>query len=460
MNEQDLDAPPAPEELQGILRRAVDAIRAVAPPAGELDAWQRGYSQKPASLGLPQADVPARRRRLLRRLVMLATAAAVVAGIWLGVASFTGSGPGTGAFAETLAQIQKARTLTWKTEFYEHISSMDRKRTWAHTGVMQSAYKAPGLYREVRLDDSGQVETVEISDLVHGRRIRYSPKEKKATLWESKPNSDATGPFSGATLEGLNAPNLQWVEKRKTAACEVNVFRHTYRCFRGGGERDWSDDFWIDAKTKQLVALYNPGADVYDPDHDPARNTPPGEDWLREMMGGGEKDIRYDVVLDDSLFRTEPPEGYVVEVKTPDHVTEKEMIDYLGIVANFNDKTFPDEVLPESWKLMSKLTQTQQKPRKELTEAERKLLDTDMRYGWRFGGATNEPIHEFVQSADSTVENSFRYLGKGVKLGDKDRIVCWYKLKAAKDQRTYRVVYGDLSVKDVAPEDLPLPVQP
>ncbi len=54
----------------------------------------------------------------------------------------------------------------------------------------------------------------------------------------------------------------------------------------------------------------------------------------------------------------------------------------------------------------------------------------------------------------------FCYLGKGVKLGDKDRIVCWYKLKDAKDPKTYRVVYGDLKVKDVASEALPLPVNP
>jgi hypothetical protein len=58
------------------------------------------------------------------------------------------------------------------------------------------------------------------------------------------------------------------------------------------------------------------------------------------------------------------------------------------------------------------------------------------------------------------VENSVRYLGKGVKLGDKSRIVCWYKLKGAKDPTIYRVLYGDLSVKDVAPKDLPLPVGP
>jgi hypothetical protein len=65
------------------------------------------------------------------------------------------------------------------------------------------------------------------------------------------------------------------------------------------------------------------------------------------------------------------------------------------------------------------------------------------------------PIGQFVQ--DSVVEGSFRYLGKGVKLGDVDRIVCWYRLKGAD---TYRVVYGDLRAKDISPEALPLPDQP
>jgi hypothetical protein len=46
---------------------------------------------------------------------------------------------------------------------------------------------------------------------------------------------------------------------------------------------------------------------------------------------------------------------------------------------------------------------------------------------------------------------------KSVKLGDKDHIVCWYKLKGAK---SYRVIYGDLTIKDLPPEYLPLPVEP
>lgn len=66
---------------------------------------------------------------------------------------------------------------------------------------------------------------------------------------------------------------------------------------------------------------------------------------------------------------------------------------------------------------------------------------------------------ECFRANPDVVEQSFRYVGKGVKLGDKDRIVCWYKLKNATDAQAYRVVYGDLSVKDMAAKDLPLPVE-
>jgi hypothetical protein len=51
---------------------------------------------------------------------------------------------------------------------------------------------------------------------------------------------------------------------------------------------------------------------------------------------------------------------------------------------------------------------------------------------------------------------SFRYIGKGVRLADAERIVCWYKLKST---GRYRAVFGDLSVKEVTPKDLPLPVE-
>ncbi len=49
-------------------------------------------------------------------------------------------------------------------------------------------------------------------------------------------------------------------------------------------------------------------------------------------------------------------------------------------------------------------------------------------------------------------DSDWHYLGKDVKFGDADKAMFWYR---PKDSPTYRVIYGDLSVKDVAPENLP-----
>jgi hypothetical protein len=46
----------------------------------------------------------------------------------------------------------------------------------------------------------------------------------------------------------------------------------------------------------------------------------------------------------------------------------------------------------------------------------------------------------------------WHYAGRGVKLGDSEKAVFWYQ---PKDSNIYRVIYGDLSVEDVLPEDLP-----
>ena len=46
----------------------------------------------------------------------------------------------------------------------------------------------------------------------------------------------------------------------------------------------------------------------------------------------------------------------------------------------------------------------------------------------------------------------WHYAGQGVKFGDADTAVIWYRPKGSE---TYRVIYGDLSAKDVKPENLP-----
>ncbi len=57
---------------------------------------------------------------------------------------------------------------------------------------------------------------------------------------------------------------------------------------------------------------------------------------------------------------------------------------------------------------------------------------------------------------EETVPDSFKYVGSGVKLGMAERIICWYKLKST---GKLRAVSGDLKMKDVRPEELPLPIE-
>jgi len=49
-------------------------------------------------------------------------------------------------------------------------------------------------------------------------------------------------------------------------------------------------------------------------------------------------------------------------------------------------------------------------------------------------------------------DNNWRYAGENVRFGDAGTAIFWYRSEGS---RTYRVIYGDLSVQDVAPENLP-----
>ena len=54
----------------------------------------------------------------MSRTTIFATTAAVLVCVWLGVAHFGANGPGTMAYAEVLAQIEKAKTVTSKRTVY------------------------------------------------------------------------------------------------------------------------------------------------------------------------------------------------------------------------------------------------------------------------------------------------------------------------------------------------------
>ena len=399
-------------------------------------------------------------RSPIGRALGFAAGAAVLVGIWLGLSSlFTaGPGPGTTALAQTqtLEQMQKAQFITWTQTFYNHLTGEDGQK-WVWTVTNRYAYRAPGLYRkeEIHTQPPGWPEDREIgagkfmitiADTVNRRELTLIPAEKRAILAADVTITigEREGPYA-SSMKYLKGDDLRLVGTRKTPTGEVNVFRLP------SGPRH-SLEYWIDSKTKNLVEFRVPGTDFYDPDTDPARNNPPGKARMMGPTACINSDFVFGADLDDSLFRLVPPPDYTVETRGRLHVTEKEMIDFLGILADYNDKTFPERSAFAGVFSDGRTVKSMEKPKEDRTSVEQKFAETLQHY---VKMSLPDPIGDF--RVHSTVENSFRYLGKGVRLGDAESIVCWYKLNGAK---TYRVVYGDLSIKDVPPEDLPLRVEP
>jgi hypothetical protein len=420
------------------------------PPSADIHAWRQRHPGALAWLN-PQrfSSIAIRRKRMQRIIILTATAAATIC-VWLGVAHFDTSRPGPMAFGDTIEQIQKAKTITWKTTIYERVESKDGKRHWYRAEQRKFAYKSPGLYRETDFDQKGNTCLIEITDVARKKILTLYPINKVAVVAEdARVYHDLHEPFDDAQ-SALKNPNLRFVEKRKTANGEVNVFRHVEgRCFF---------DCWIDMKSKQLVEYrINQGDNITltDYENDPMRNAKPDdEDSGGSIVGSIDNEINYNADLDDSLFQFDIPEGYKIETKKRHYVTEQEMIDFIRILADENGQIFPDQILDIPSERYNKYRAM---PKSERSPQAQKLIDIQDHYDKL--EVRGGPVRGFLEK-NAAEWLSFRYLGKGVKIGDKDAFVCWYRLKDSKDPDMYRVVYGDLSVKDVAAKDLPLPVDP
>ena len=82
------------------------------PPRADIDAWRRRYPSALAWLNPQRISALSQRRKRMQRIIVLATTTAAAICVWLGLAHFGGIGTGASAFAQTVAQIEKAKTIT------------------------------------------------------------------------------------------------------------------------------------------------------------------------------------------------------------------------------------------------------------------------------------------------------------------------------------------------------------
>jgi len=153
------------------------------------------------------------------------------------------------------------------------------------------------------------------------------------------------------------------------------------------------------------------------------------------------KNFQFDPAIDDSLMSMNVPEGYTLEEGEVDFTgaTEQDFVESLRIWAEvLLDGNFPEAVGTENYM-------------KQMPLFGQKLAQLDLGDEEMSRMTLQFPRGMFFLQLLET-DGKFHYAGKGVKLGDADKAVFWYRPEGSE---TYRVVYGDLSVKDVAPGNLP-----
>jgi len=152
------------------------------------------------------------------------------------------------------------------------------------------------------------------------------------------------------------------------------------------------------------------------------------------------KNFQFNVPVEEleSLVSMDLPDGYTEQKKVFDMTTstEQDLVECLRIWAEvLMDGNFPEAIGMEE--LMTQLPQIEAKLGESVASAEE---------GTQKGMTLGKGMLFIMGLKDQ------HYAGNGVKLGEADKAIFWYLPEGA---GTYRVIYGDLSVKDVAEENLP-----
>jgi len=153
------------------------------------------------------------------------------------------------------------------------------------------------------------------------------------------------------------------------------------------------------------------------------------------------KNLEFDTQVDPALVSMEVPDGYQLQDNSLDltGANEEDFIETLRIWAEIiGDGVFPEyvdsqNVLKEVPTLVEKLKGM------NISEEEGTQIGINFGRGMIF--------HQEINS-----QGTWHYAGEGVKFGDADTPIFWYQMEGSP---TYRVIYGDLHVEDVTPENLP-----
>jgi outer membrane lipoprotein-sorting protein len=362
-----------------------------------LDDALKAHEQR----GIPTPSEKANIWRIIMksRTTKLAAAAVIVIAGLVCVQFLTG----TNAYAQVVQEIRNARTVV-----YTLITQTNQGN--GETVKTDVAYKEPGLLRMSTVDGY-----VIILDSTSGKVISIVPTLQMYTIGDVKNllnNIDTKGPFDSIeSMKKLPAKADEHLDPKEIDG----IVCGGYRVKHG----DLTTTIWLDAKTGDLVQVEQKYASA------------PG---MNKII----KNIKFDVVLDDSLFSMTPPEGYrPSELKSnafASAATEDMFIEFMRLWSSLTvDGMFPPVATPTPKVIMDMGQQGKLKGEWSMPVMIR------MTNGMLF-------VYRLPQNSN------WRYMGENVKFGTTDKPIFWYRPAGS---QMYRVIYADLTVREMAEDQLP-----
>jgi len=353
---------------------------------------------------MKSASVESNTRRIIMksRITKLAAAALIIifAGIVLSLL-----GEGTPTFAQVIEPILNARTVV-----FDLIAGEDETGPVIHDIIKDSRIRRT----------MSNMPTIMIIDLDDGRMLNLDPQAKGAAYFDIKgPLQEAARSYLVLVREIVAKlkDHPEWWTITELGEQEID------------GQR--AVGFHVSGRDQQLTVWADPRMAV------PIRI----ELRRRQSVIAIFKNIEFDVPVDDSLVSMDVPAGYTLhegELNLSDF-NEQDFIETLRMWAELlHDGKFPDRLSAEDFMAQVPLIGAKID---QLDISDEQKLQRGMQLG---RGIT---FFQFLRH-----QNEYHYAGKGVKLGDAEKAIFWYQPENSKN---WRVIYGDLSVKDVAPENLP-----
>jgi outer membrane lipoprotein-sorting protein len=409
--------------IEDLLDRATDALRRVAIPLGPPpEAVFRAVSA-----GLEVHAVPAsvkknpRGTRGVGRLARIAVAAGILAALGILASWLAVGGSSNLAFAKVVNVLEHLHSATFDMNM-EMAGQAKVTMTAKGFFLAPSHQRLEGANKAVRYGDM-----VIIADYESAKGIVLLPKQKIAVVIDSEKIKDQ-----------INNPMTCMFE---TMRCLVREGRS-----RLGQQVASIGTKEIDGQTVVGFTVQSSMGDMV-LWADPQTAKPVRIDLNMPAMKarGALSNFRYDVGLDPSLFSLEPPPGYSTQTMSVAMPLEEGLIETLRAVAEQRDGMFPKKLGMN----------------REVVSALESLAMPDIGEIASSGDETPEgilaalPIEEkYMQGIlfymSLKAENDAHYVGGGVKLGTPDRPIFWYKPTDAED---YRVIYADLSVKEMSAEE-------